>query len=82
MMHEVRSLYGSTMDGLKMEQLNEGAINLAGIDIKSIIILVILVLSLKKLFGISAKYEQLTDKIKSLKDILMKLRNISTHRGV
>lgn len=34
-MQGVRFLYSSTMDALKMEQLNEGLINLAGIDIIS-----------------------------------------------
>ena len=43
----------------------------------AIIILVILVLCLKKLFDISAKYGKLTDKIKSL-DRLMELRKIFT----
>ena len=37
MMEGVRSLYDSTMDGLKMEELNEGIINLHGIYIMSII---------------------------------------------
>lgn len=46
-MHGVRSLYRSIMDGLKIEQLNEGIINISGIDIMSIIMLVILILSLK-----------------------------------
>ena len=62
-MHRIRSLYTSTMDGLKIGQLNEGIINLAGIDIMSTTILVILILSLKKLFDISVNYETLTDKI-------------------
>ena len=48
-MHEVRSLYSFTVDGFKIEQLNEQIINLSGIDILSIIIflLVIPVLSLR-----------------------------------
>lgn len=51
-----------------MENLNEGMINLAGIDIMSIIIitLVIRVLSLKMWLNISAKYEKLTIKMHSL----------------
>lgn len=65
-MHEVRSLYSSTMDGLKMEKLSEGLIYLAVIDIMSIITLIILILSLKMLFDSSAKYKKLTGKIKSL----------------
>lgn len=50
------------MNGLKMEKLNEGIINLAGIDIISIIIftLVIHVLSLKMWLNIGVKYEKLT----------------------
>lgn len=47
-MQEVRSLYGSMMDSLKIEKkiflkiekLNEWIINLAGIDIISIIIII------------------------------------------
>lgn len=49
MMERIRSLYESTMDGLKMEQLNEEMNNLAGIDRSAIkiISLVIHILSLK-----------------------------------
>ena len=36
----VRTLYGFTMDGLKMEKFNEGVINLAGVDIMSIVIII------------------------------------------
>ena len=36
-MEGIRSLCDSTVDGLKMEQLDEGGINLAGIYIMSII---------------------------------------------
>lgn len=58
MMEGIRSLYDPTMDGLKMKQLNERIINLAGINVMSIIIiisLVIIVLFLKTLVHISAK---------------------------
>ena len=54
----IRSLYDPTMGGLKMEHLNERIINLAGINVRSIIIiigLVILVLFLKTLVDSSAK---------------------------
>lgn len=68
-MHRIRSQYTSTMNGLKIRQLNEGIINLVQIDIMSTTILVILILSLKKLFDISVNYETL---IKSL-ERLMKL---------
>lgn len=50
-----------------MEQLNEGTINLTGIDIKINYHFDNSCFIPKKLFNISAKYEQLTDKIKSLK---------------
>lgn len=43
-MQRVRSLYGSTMDGLKMEKLNEGVFSLVGLDIKPIIIILNLVI--------------------------------------
>lgn len=62
----VRSLYSSTMDDYKMEWLNEGMVNLAGIGIMSVIIIilwVIHVLSLNKLFDISEKYKNVTNKI-------------------
>ena len=68
-MQGVRSLYSFTMGGMKMEQLNEGIINLMEVDIRSIIIIVILVihvLSFKKWFDVHAKYENLTDKIQAL----------------
>lgn len=61
MMQDIRSLYGSTMDGLKMEQ-NKGIIILTGIDIMSIIIIISLVIhawSFKKLFGVSDKYKKI-----------------------
>lgn len=44
MMEGVRSLYDSTMNGLKMEQLNEGIINLAVIYIMLIISIISLVI--------------------------------------
>lgn len=50
-MQGVRSLYDSSMGGLKLETLDKGIINLAGIDIMSVIIMVSFVfqaLSLKK----------------------------------
>lgn len=75
-MHRIRSQYTSTMNGLKIRQLNEGIINLVQIDIMSTTILVILILSLKKLFDISVNYETL---IKSL-ERLMKLWKIFIHR--
>lgn len=74
-MHRIRSQYTSTMSGLKIRQLNEGIINLAQIDIMSTI-LVILILSLKKLFDISVNYETLTDKIFRKTNEIMK--NIHT----
>lgn len=61
-MQTVRSLYDYAMLGLKMEQLNEGLINLARIEIMLIIILIIFIvsliilgLSLKRFFDMSAK---------------------------
>lgn len=59
MMQGVRTLFDSTMDGLKMEKLDAGITHLAGMDIMSFIIvisLVIYILSFKKWFGICAKY--------------------------
>lgn len=44
MMQGVRSLYGSTTEGLKMEKLNGRRIGLTGIDIISIIIIISLVI--------------------------------------
>lgn len=44
MMERVRSLYTSKMDGLKMDQLNEGIINLAGVYVMSIIIIINMVI--------------------------------------
>lgn len=68
------------MSGLKIRQLNEGIINLAQIDIMSTTILVILILSLKKLFDISVNYETLTDKIFRKTNEIMK--NIHTQRSL
>lgn len=67
-MHRVRSLYSFTVDGFKIEQLNEWIIKLAGIDILSIVIVLLVfpVLFLKQLFDINANYEKLINKIKSL----------------
>lgn len=62
MIQEVRTLYGFTMEGLEMEQLIEGIMNLVVIDIISITIFissVLHVVSFKKLFDISAKHEKL-----------------------
>lgn len=45
-----------------MERFNEGIINLAGVDIMSIVIIISLVIhfsSLEKWFDIGAKYEKL-----------------------
>lgn len=56
----VRSLYGSTMDSLKMEKLNEGIVKLSGIDtvfITIIVSLVMHVLSTKVWFDNCGKYE-------------------------
>lgn len=44
MMQGVRSLYGSTTEGLKMEKLNGRRISLTGIDIMSMIIIISLVI--------------------------------------
>lgn len=77
MMEGVRPLYDSTMNGLKMEELNEGIINLAVIYIMliiSIISLVIILLSLKMLVDINAKYQKLDDNMQALK-ILSKVTN-------
>ena len=43
-MQGVKSLYGSTIGGFKMETLNEGIIILTGIDEMSIIIIISLVI--------------------------------------
>lgn len=70
-MQGVRSLYVSAMDGLKLETLDKGIINQAGIDIMSIIIIVSFVfqaLSLKSdLILVSKPEKKLTDKIQFLK---------------
>lgn len=64
----VRSLYGSRMDDLKIKKFNEKRINLARINIISIIFIISLaihVLFLKEWFDISTKYEKMSDKIQS-----------------
>lgn len=66
---EIQSLYGFAIESLKMEKLNEGVTNLAGIDKVTFIII--------KNFGNSClirimwfdkctKYEYLTDKIQTI----------------
>lgn len=65
-----RSLCDSTMDGMKVEQLNRGIIKLTGMYTMSVVIIIYLavhVSSLKQLFDIGAKYETLSDKTKSLR---------------
>lgn len=55
----VKSLYGSLMDSLQMEKLNEGVIKLSGIDTVLIIIIVSLVIhvfSSKMWFDNCGKY--------------------------
>lgn len=62
MIEGVRYLYGFTMDGLNVEQLNDEIINLAGIYVMSIIIIshmVVLGLFLKKFIDIGAKIQAL-----------------------
>lgn len=52
MMEEVRSLYKNTMEGLKIDPLNEGIVNIGGVYPLPIIIIIsltLLVVSLKKL---------------------------------
>ena len=65
-MEGVMSLCDYTMDGLKMEQLNEGIIDLDGVHVMSIINinLIILVLALKKFVDINAKIQVLEKLIK------------------
>ena len=60
------SLCDYTMDGLKIEQLNEGIIDLDGVRVMPIINinLIIPVLSLKKLIDINAKIQVLEKLIK------------------
>ena len=70
------------MDDSKMEWLNEGIVNLAGIDIMSVIIitvLVIYVLSLNMLFDISEKYKNVTNKTQSLERHANEIKNSIPH---
>lgn len=81
----VRSLYGSTMYGLKMEKkLNKGIINLARINIMLIIIsLLIHDISSKSNLILVPNMKNFLIRYSSQKDVLMKLRKIFTQdRGI
>lgn len=54
-MHKVMSLYTFTVHSLKIEQLNEWIINLAGIDILLIIIIILLILVLSLISALNMK---------------------------
>lgn len=48
-MQGIRTLHSATIDDLKMEKINEGIANLAGIDIILIIIIISLVIHILSL---------------------------------
>ena len=85
MMKRGRSLCDSTMDGLKVKQLNRGIIKLTGMYTMSVIIIISLAIhvsSLKQLFDIGAKYETLSDKTKSLRRATNETEKKYAHRKI
>lgn len=76
-MQGTRTLYSITMDGLKMENWNEGINFLAWVDLMSIIItisLAINILFFKKWFDKDAKCDKLIVNIQSLERLLIKYK--------